>query len=234
MRAWLKHSLWTLPFICFTVGYWLPYIIFSVPTTSVPDLLGKNIQTALELTSHKNLSLKLLHTQEDPTLPSGTILFQTPSPYRSIRPHQTILVVASCQPTAQIAPLCIGLTAQEATALLKKENLHAPLISVPADARMSDTVIAQKPLAGTPLEQTRLSLYVGKDMHAHVMVPSYANLPVQQVHDFLMLNGLALIADHECSNDLTTCHCTITEQKPLAGSFIDIKKPPLIYVKAKH
>lgn len=233
MRAWLKHFLWLLPFLCFTIGYWLPYVFFQVSTTTVPNLLGKNVQTSLELAAHHNVSLKLLRTQEDPTLPTGTVLFQTPSPNRSIRPHQTILIVTSCQPPQQVTPSCTGLTIKEVTSLLKKENIHASLIPVASDHNLANTVIAQKPSAGTPLEQSRLTLYVGKNMQTTVAIPSCNGLPVHQVHEFFMLNGLALTADHQCHQDLTTCTCIITEQKPLAGSFIEITKPPLIHVIAK-
>lgn len=234
MRTWLKHSLWLLPFLCFTLGYWLPYLFFTVGTTTVPHLLGKSLQTSLELTSSHNLSLKLLRTQEDPTLPAGTVLFQTPSSGRSIRPHQTILIIASCLPPQQKAPACKGLTLKDATALLKKEGIHPTIVSVPSGTHTANTVVAQKPLAGVPLKQPQLILYVGENKHTQVSVPSLSNLPVYQVHEFLILNGLALVADHECNQDMTTCTCIIQEQKPLAGSFIESKKPPMVYVKAKR
>lgn len=233
MRILLKKTLWFLPFACFIAGYWLPYLFFSVNVTTVPNLLGKNVQTALQLASECNLSIKLLREQEDATLPTGTVLFQTPNAQRSIRPHQTILLVTSYQPPQQATPNCIGSTVEAVSISLKKQGLPYAIVYVPSD-KPSSTIIAQEPSAGMPFNQTKLTLYAGTNHQEKAIVSSCIGLTVQDAYDFFTLHALPIQTEHECGQEYSRCRCIITEQKPLPGSCIDLKKPSPIYLKAKR
>lgn len=233
MRTLIKKFLWLTPFACFALGYVVPYLFFNVSTTTVPHLLGKPLHTALQEAAACNLSLKLLRTQEDETLPVGTILFQTPSPQRAIRPHQTILVVTSSEPQQHTAPDCTDMPQDAAVTLLKKEAIAYTIVPVPSDT-LHATVLSQEPAAGTPLNQKKLTLYISNNQQELVLFPSCINLTVQHAYEFLTLHNLTLQAQHGCNQSLSCCQCIITEQKPLAGSYIDLKKPTTIHVHAKR
>ncbi len=228
----LKKLLWTVPFFCFLLGYWLPYLLFTTDTTQVPHLVGKSSTMALELASQANLSIKLIRTQEDTTLAPGTVIFQTPAPERNVRPHQTILIITSQKPHEQTVPACIGLPTDQATNILTALELPYTIVPVPSDTNGS-VIIAQYPPAGSSLEQKKLLLYVGSDSKK-VLMPLCTGHMVCTIYDLFSLYGCTLNIEHDCQETSHSCRCIITEHKPLFGSFIDLSKPPIVYLKAKR
>ena len=233
MRIPLQHFLWTIPFLCFTLGYWLPYCFFAIPNLKVPNLLGKNVLTALEIASHNNLSLKLLRTQEDESVAAGTVLFQTPSPSRNAKPHQTILIIASCQKPQPVTPSCIGLTTEDALTLLKTKQIIPRMLYVPTQNSYSK-VLSQNPSPESILNTNDLTLYIEEPTKSLVIMPQCQGFSITEAVDFFALHGLTYELQRSCTHNPIACSCTITEQRPLAGTCIDLKKAPIILLSTKH
>ena len=75
-------------------------------------------------------------------------------------------------------------------------------------------------------------VYVSSGEQKPVILPSFKGMYVNDVMQFLESHGIkttifhakAFGANHICSS------CTVLEQKPLAGSFIDLQKPLTVYL----
>jgi len=57
----------------------------NVDQIQAPALVGKQLQNAVALLSQKNLNVRFITQKEDPDLPHGTILSQTPAAGRNVK-----------------------------------------------------------------------------------------------------------------------------------------------------
>ena len=201
--------------------------IYQTKSTQTPILVGKTVQEALCITAQHSLSIKLIKEQEDPELPSGTIMLQNPQPHTPIKSHQTIHCVVS-KKTEQQTPFLLGRNIKDCTpeleALGLKYKIHALASSAP-----EGMCIAQDPAPGTTLSLKFITLYVAKGILQHYMFPDLRQKSVEKVQTFLsnspvtiqIMHAFEMPEDHECTN------CIVSEQRPRAGTivFIDKEKP---------
>ena len=86
----IARFLWVAPFATFIIGYFFVSFISTNPALITPSLVGQGINKAAEILSQKNLNIRIIGHKDEPELPEGTIVSQTPSAGTAIKEHQAI------------------------------------------------------------------------------------------------------------------------------------------------
>ena len=228
----LKEFYWTIPFLLFLAGYQSFNLFYKTHIIKTPHLVGKTIQESLAILAQSKLNTRLITQKEDPDLQEGTVLSQIPAAGQTIKPHQTIFLVASKHPVGQTTPKVRGLFHNEIVVMLKEKKVRhkAFFLEVPHPEGLC---ISQIPQEGEPLPSDGLTLYFATDSNAHVLFPALEGLLVEDVIHFLAGYGIEPQIFHlnNPGQKHTCSHCTVKEQKPLPGSFVNLKKPFLVQLK---
>ncbi len=221
----LKHWIWILPFICFFGSYFAFHCFFAPNTLATPTLMGKQLPEAIQLLSDTNLNMRILSQKEDHDLPPGTILSQIPSANSSIRPHQSLFVVISKQVEQKQAPNFLQKKSDTCYEIAEK---HAIVVKTYEISHLIENIcIGQLPGPNQPLIDNRITLYISKGSSKPSLLPSFKKRSLEEVASFLTENSIKYSVIHAKPIDTQhTCkNCVISQQKPLAGSLIDLKKP---------
>lgn len=189
-------------------------------------MIGKNINYAAKVLSEHNLNLRIIAQKEDADLPEGTIISQTPAKQQMVKPQQSIFCVVSSQAQSTHAPYLLNNSINQAHELLKKEKIRNKSYWL-ASKYPEGTCVAQIPSAQEPLQQQSMVTYFSTGNKKTVLFPSLKGEPVDDVIEFLdkyntkpsIQHTRSVDANHQCIN------CIVVDQKPLAGSLIDLSKP---------
>ena len=127
MLILLKKFLWTLPFVCFIAGYLFLTKLYPVKEIETPVVVGKTLQEACTTLARHNLNSRLIALKEDPLLPDGTIISQTPHAGQKIKPNQAVFIVASTQPEKNSAPDYVQKPLSEFEPELTAQNIRAKM-----------------------------------------------------------------------------------------------------------
>jgi eukaryotic-like serine/threonine-protein kinase len=111
----------------------------------VPDLIGKDLVAALELSNKQGLSLKVADRAFSPSAPSNHIISQDPRAGSWLRPEGIIRVVVSKGMGELAIPAVHGVSWQEAKSTLERYGLRVGEIRVHSDRVARDQVIGQNP-----------------------------------------------------------------------------------------
>lgn len=239
MRKLFHHLLWFLPFFAFAVGYFALSFIFKSKTINTPALMGKSIDKAITILSDQNLNMRIVGTKPDADLPEGTIISQTPAAGSKIKENQTMYVVIAKKPAAIIAPDLKNKTISCAQKIAQDLGITIKHHSIPSEAP-KDHCIAQVPSVGNELENNTMMVYVSSEENKPVIMPSFKNVPVDQVLSFLQLHGITPTIIHSRPELLGPNHqctqCIVIDQRPMAGSLIQINtdKMPSIQLQAQE
>lgn len=232
-KSLLSRYLWLVPFIFFLSGYFTLDFFLHRSYTTTPNVLGYSLSEATSLISYKNLNVRLLSSKEDEYVKEETVLAQNPTPGSSIRPQQTVFLIVSCKKARPKTPACVSKYYETLKPELTEQKISHRVYYVPSNHPQGNC-IAQIPESGTELPSQPLILYVSqKSDHSLVLLPSFKEHFAQEVISFLKNNDIPyslfhtplMEPDHACTN------CIVVEQKPLAGSFIDIRNPPTVQLK---
>lgn len=230
----IENYLWLLPFLCFLFGYYLTNYLLSVPSLETPALLGKNINHGVKLLSERNLNLRIIQEKEDNDLPDGTIVSQSPSEHQKVKANQTIFCVTSRQAQTKTAPNLINQNMQQVNELVKNERVRTKAYMIPSNHK-EGLCIAQFPSHHEPLHQQSIITYISAGNKKPVLFPSLKGKDINQVKEFFALYGIKLSVSHASHVDkqhqCTTC--CVVEQKPLAGSIVDMSKPLHVQVQVR-
>ncbi len=129
-------------------------ILMHQETVRVPDVRGRDIVTALETVGRNGLSLKVERREPDATLPRDTIISQIPSPGEGLKKGRQVRVVVSLGPSGLAVPALTGLSSRKADLMVRQGGfVPGEVAHVFSDDVERDTVIAQDPPAGSPLEK---------------------------------------------------------------------------------
>jgi serine/threonine-protein kinase len=120
----------------------------------VPDLVGKDIVTVVEVLSQQGLQLKVDQREPSQSVAKNSIISQNPPPGTGIKKGRAVRVVVSQGPSELLAPHVIGERYRKAELILRQAGLPAPDVArVWSDKDERDVVIAQDPPAGIPIEK---------------------------------------------------------------------------------
>jgi eukaryotic-like serine/threonine-protein kinase len=118
----------------------------------VPDLVGKDLVAALEVSNKQGLSLKVADRAFSTSIPSNYIISQEPRPGGWLRPEGIIRVVISKGMGEFPIPAVHGVNWRDAKATLERYGLRVgDMFRVHSDRVARDTVIAQSPPPDTKI-----------------------------------------------------------------------------------
>jgi beta-lactam-binding protein with PASTA domain len=116
----------------------------------VPDLIGKDLVAALELSNRQGLSLKVADRAFSTSAPTNHIISQEPRAGSWLRPEAIIRVVVSKGMGELAIPAVHGVSWREAKSTLERYGLRVTdILRVHSDRVAHDSVIAQNPPGGS-------------------------------------------------------------------------------------
>ena len=223
----LKNILWLVPFICFLLGYSMIARIMSVKSLVTPPLIGQRIQDAITLLSTQQLNARILAEKEDSDYQAGTILSQSPQAGQKIKPHQSVFLVVAKKMAYPQAPHVVGLTIKEAQALADKNNIRLKVFFLESNYAQGQC-IAQIPVSTHQLPDKTMIAYISAGAPSQRLFPDLKDMPLADIKKFLGDYGIKICAEQELTSNFLNL---IQEQKPLAGSLINISKPLLVQLR---
>ncbi len=134
-----------------TVGV-MKIIEYLGGSTSAPDLVGKDEQTAVSMIERVGLKVQE-QTMHHATIPSGTVIFQVPEYDTEMRKGETILLMISDGPdtTTQVMPGLTGKLSGDAAMQLQGLGVAMVVSEKVISTEPINTVLTQSPEAGEPL-----------------------------------------------------------------------------------
>jgi eukaryotic-like serine/threonine-protein kinase len=118
----------------------------------VPDLIGKDLVAALELSNKQGLSLKVADRAFSISAPSNHIISQDPRPGSWLRPEAIIRVVVSKGMGELAIPAVHGVAWRDAKSTLERYGLRVgEILRVHSDRVAHDNVVAQSPPAASKI-----------------------------------------------------------------------------------
>ena len=232
----MKKLLYFVPFLFFVIGYYALSRLTHVKAVQVPALVGLSLSKAVMELSDKQLNVRILAFHEDPDIAPGTIINQIPGAGVSIKPHQRVFVVVAKEPEVFKAPRLIGVQIDQAQQIAKKNDLYVkqyPIISAHYPKNM---VVAQWPHEGNAMKDKEIALYVCSGNEPTVVFPDFFDVPVPVVQQFCAQQGIALDVSYVTAYDekYHYAQCIVKNQRPLAGSLIDMGKGLKSHISIAH
>lgn len=120
----------------------------------MPDLTGRDIVSVIEIVTQHGLQLKVDRREPHPDLPRDAVISQSPAPGSGIKKGRQVRVIISQGPSEMQAPKLVGEHFRKADMMIRQAGFSPGEVSrVASDQIERDTVIAQDPPAGSPLER---------------------------------------------------------------------------------
>lgn len=221
-----KSFLWLIPFASFAVGYMLANYFFASASFPTPSIVGLSLSQATKILSEQHLNMRIVGEKADQTVTPETILHQQPNAGLHIKAHQTVFVVVAQKPISPQTPLFLNLTTPQAQEILNKQAITAKWYSLPSEAP-TDTVIAQDPPPYVDLNKS-VTLYRAMAEQTSYIMPQFLNHSLSTVIPFLNKHHVPFNTLYPNGVTYSNTHCIIREQRPLAGSLINLHKPPTV------
>lgn len=182
--------------ICALLGTFFGIRSLNVQTdTSVqpaPYLTGKTIADATQKTSGFGLTLVVTDYIASDELPYGSIVSQVPEAGAPMRSGSSISVVVSVGPESPMVPQLVGLTYDEALAVLHNTGMKIGKVSY----RVSDTSIGyiceQWPAEGDEVASEGLiDICISATSASLIEMPTLTGLPLREAMQLLDQNGFS-------------------------------------------
>ena len=228
LRGFVRiQFLWILPFLSFLLGYQLVRFLSHTEMVEVPPVVGLRMHDAIKNLSLHQLNVRILAEKEEQDLPEGLILSQSPAPGKKVKPHQSIFLVITHQPVKPRAFSFYGLTREEALAQAKRVGIHLTFSELESP-HPHGTIIAQSSVPGMELSDKTMAVTVSSGSSTIRLFPDLKGKDLEEVRAFLLPYGIPLFLSPP---DVTSG--IIIDQRPLAGSLINLKKPPVVHLAIK-
>ncbi|MGD8294491.1 MAG: PASTA domain-containing protein [Desulfobacterales bacterium] len=128
----------------------LTYIIKSEDSVIVPNLVGKDVVTALELLSDLQLNTKVSGSEYDRQYPKNHVIYQEPEPGSEIKKDRDIRIILSKGPKEIAMPNLITLSQRQARMIMEENDISLGHLTYTYSNRVeNDHVIGQVPPAGS-------------------------------------------------------------------------------------
>ncbi len=225
---------WFLPFISFIFGYYILSYFFPKDVFIVPNITGRCLQDSIRVLTDKNLSLYFLKELEDPDLPEGIILSQTPAAGQRVKKNQNIFVTVSKKPKALITPDFLDLKQRQINKDVAKLGIVPTFYWVDSFYPVN-SCIAQSPQPNKSLDEEKLIIYFSGGDSKFYIVPNLCGCKVVNIYDNLDADKIKLDVFYQNKKQdvkkFKKAH--IVDQKPMAGSIIDLKKKLYLQVQVE-
>jgi eukaryotic-like serine/threonine-protein kinase len=185
----------------------------------VPDLVGKDLVVALEVSNKQGLSLKVADRAFNASTPSNHIISQDPRPGGWLRPESIIRVVVSKGMGELPIPAVHGVNWRDAKATLERYGLRlGEMIRVHSDRAAGDTVIAQSPPANSKIVKggTIALLVSDGPWQVSYVMPDLRGQPQHTAHE--MATAIGLRVEKLSYTDRPEVRAgSVVAQKPVPG-----------------
>lgn len=137
-------------------------IIHGQDSVVVPDLVGKEVVSALERLTDLGLGTKVKGSQYDPTVAKHHIIAQEPEPGTEIKPGRDVRLLISKGPQTVVYPNTVGMDLPLAAVLLEENDLRQGHLSYTYHReRPREEILAQFPgPGGTGLRGAQVDLLI--------------------------------------------------------------------------
>ncbi len=197
-------------------------LLTHTETVYVPSVVGLHLNDAIRMLSADRLNVRILVEKEDPDLHEGMILSQTPDQGQMVKPHQSVFLVITRKPLKPLAPKLRGITCTQAQR--KARNAHIRLKSYTLESPVPQgRVIAQSVLPGREVKGHALTMYCSEGSTVLRIFPDLKGTSVDEVVSFFGLYDIPVRVQGAYD-------AVIKEQRPLAGTLIDVSKPLVVQV----
>lgn len=200
-------------------------------TIIVPVVTGMSLDRAAEELAAVGLGLRVVGYQNRLDVTPGSIITQIPHAGQTVRAQQLVHLVCARAPQPQTVPLCVGMTVEECAVRAAAEGLMLDVVKVPSRAPR-DVCIAQQPQGGVERTEPSLQLFVSAPSEALRIMPDVRGNRVEYVRELCEVYGITLVVTgledkpvHEHNS------CTIVDQRPLPGSFINTARALTVFVQ---
>lgn len=128
----------------------LTFIIKSEDTVIVPNLVGKDVVTALGLLTDLQLNTKVNGSEYSRQFPKNHVTYQEPDPGSEIKKDRDIRIIISKGPKNILMPNLISLSERQARMIMEENGIsQGHLTHTYFKAVEKDHIIVQVPSAGT-------------------------------------------------------------------------------------
>jgi beta-lactam-binding protein with PASTA domain len=205
----------------------LTFIIKSEDTVIVPDLVGKDVVTALEQLTDLQLNTKVNGSEYSRQYPKNHVTYQEPDPGSEIKKDRDIRIIISKGPKNILMPNLISLSERQARMIMEENGIsQGHLTHTYFKAVEKDHIIVQVPSAGTMITRgTSVDLLVsmGPRPVAYKM-PELAGLSLDKAVLIIEKTNLA-VGEIRSHFDKHKPRNIIIQQEPLAGYRIRENSP---------
>jgi len=205
----------------------LTFIIKSEDTVIVPDLVGKDVVSALEILTDLQLNTKVNRSEYNQKFPKNHVTFQEPEAGSEIKRDRDVRIIISKGAKNILMPNIVTLSEQQARMIIEENGITRGRLShTYSSAVEKDHVIVQVPTAATMITRgapvdilvslgPRPVKYVMPDLSGHlfdraVLMIESANLTVGNIRSRF---------------DKQKTRNTIVRQEPLAGYSVNVSSP---------
>jgi beta-lactam-binding protein with PASTA domain len=197
----------------------LTLIIKSEDTVIVPDLVGKDVVTALEQLTDLQLNTKVNGSEYSRQVPKNHIIFQEPAPGSEIKKDRDIRIIISKGPKNLLMPNLISLSERQARMIMEENGIsQRHLTHTYFKTVEKDHIIVQVPPAGTVIPRgasVDLLVSMGPRQAAYKM-PELAGLSLDKAVLMIEKTHLA-VGDIRSRFDNHKPPNIIINQEPPAG-----------------
>lgn len=201
----------------------LTFIIKTEETIVVPNLVGDDVVSVLELLTGLGLNTKVKGSQFSASIPKNSIIYQKPGPGDLIKKGRDIRIVISKGTRMVAMPNLNGLSLQQARIILEKNGLTPGIISKTTTPPLinADSVISQSPVPGTKIERGMQANMLVSSGHRHLasVMPDLTGRFFDE----------AVLSIEENKLEIGTITAVYEKDKP-ADIILDQDPPPGYYV----
>ncbi|MBN1383590.1 MAG: PASTA domain-containing protein [Elusimicrobia bacterium] len=171
-------------------------LIHSKTDRIVPNLIGKNINNALDMLSPLNLYLKKSNDEFHPDVPAGLIISQVPPSGSVIKEGKAVKVIVSAGREVIFVPDLTNQTVRSAQLILRKNTLdlgeHGERYSMIIE---EDKIITQTPRPRTPIQKNGLVNIVvslGLPPEGVTLMPDFMGRDISEAKEWAILNDVTI------------------------------------------
>jgi len=223
-----------IPFVTFVCGYYIATVWWGSQPVAVPHLIGTSSHAALQSLSACHLYPYVMGYQHNAHIEDGTIVEQVPQPGCYVKPHQTVFIVTSCQPDRSHIPSLIGMSYDDAHAYVSQHAMSLRVYSIPS-MYPAGSIIAQIPQAGEAMDRSHIIVYVSQRMTRWHIMPSCVGCDLADVISFCTAHNIPVHVVNDTgvsmTQDVSHGAYTVQSHKPIAGSYIDLQRPPRVQIR---
>jgi serine/threonine-protein kinase len=197
----------------------LTYIIKSEDTVIVPDLVGKDVVSALELLTDLQLNTKVSGSEYSDQFPKNHVTFQEPEAGSEIKKDRDVRIMISKGTRNIIMPNLLALSEQQARMIMEENGISRGHLSRTFNPNIeTDHVIVQTPASGVKITRgASVNLLVSKGPRsAEIMMPELAGLSLDEAVFRIERTNLVL-GTIESQFQKQKLRNTVLGQEPLAG-----------------